>query len=351
MLPMPCMVLGKIIGVEIFFFPYISTFEKNELFNSIIMKKSIFLSFSLILLVSAGVWSQENAFGGKYVNAFKADSVVWKCYNENTHKFCETILHGDTVVDGKKWKILQSNCLIVLKGLIRTEGDKVLFTPYPGYENTVHQDYRKQKETVIYDFSLKVGESIPSAGLAPSGKITKIDSVMFEDGHKHKRIHVGEHYSYIEGLGNDQLGLSFILVPGIPTMEGVLSTFMCCHVDNRLLYRNPAFKDCNGNKVSNVTITSGLSGDKVWFAEGQLTVSLKDGRMFNVGLSSTRRECLWRNSNRIVTKPGFLSATKQKAFTSSEFKRDRPWRPIRSSTPATNDRMLSGTGLIDGTIQ
>ena len=91
MLPMPCMVLGKIIGVEIFFFPYISTFEKNELFNSIIMKKSIFLSFSLMLLVSAGVWSQENAFGGKYVNAFKADSVVWKCYNENTHKFCETI--------------------------------------------------------------------------------------------------------------------------------------------------------------------------------------------------------------------------------------------------------------------
>ena len=144
--------------------------------------KKIFLSFSLMLLVSAGVWPQENAFGGKYVNAFKADSVVWKCYNENTHKFCETILHGDTVVDGKKWKILQSNCLIVLKGLIRTEGDKVLFTPYPGYENTVHQDYRKQKETVIYDFSLKVGESIPSAGLAPSGKITKIDSVMFKDG-------------------------------------------------------------------------------------------------------------------------------------------------------------------------
>ena len=148
MLPMPCMVLGKIIGVEIFFFPYISTFEKNELSNSIIMKKSIFLSFSLMLLVSAGVWPQENAFGGKYVNAFKADSVVWKCYNENTHKFCETILHGDTVVDGKKWKILQSNCLIVLKGLIRTEGDKVLLTPYPGYENTVHQDYRKQKKTL-----------------------------------------------------------------------------------------------------------------------------------------------------------------------------------------------------------
>ena len=102
--------------------------------------KKIFLSFSLMLLVSAGVWPQENAFGGKYVNAFKADSVVWKCYNENTHKFCETILHGDTVVDGKKWKILQSNCLIVLKGLIRTEGDKVLFTPYPGYENMAIDD-------------------------------------------------------------------------------------------------------------------------------------------------------------------------------------------------------------------
>ncbi|SCQ19884.1 hypothetical protein TFUB20_00852 [Tannerella forsythia] len=277
------MVLGKIIGVEIFFFPYISTFEKNELFNSIIMKKSIFLSFSLMLLVSAGVWPQENAFGGKYVNAFKADSVVWKCYNENTHKFCETILHGDTVVDGKKWKILQSNCLIVLKGLIRTEGDKVLFTPYPGYENTVHQDYRKQKETVIYDFSLKVGESIPSAGLAPSGKITKIDSVMFEDGHKHKRIHVGEYYSYIEGLGNDRYSPFFMLAHALPTMPS-RPTFMCCHVDNRLLYRNPAFKNCDGQKVSNVIITGGLSEAKVWFSDGQLTVSLEDGRMFNVAV-------------------------------------------------------------------
>ena len=236
-----------------------------------------------MLLVSAGVWPQENAFGGKYVNAFKADSVVWKCYNENTHKFCETILHGDTVVDGKKWKILQSNCLIVLKGLIRTEGDKVLFTPYPGYENTVHQDYRKQKETVIYDFSLKVGESIPSIGIVPSGKVTKIDSVMFEDGHKHKRIHVGEYYSYIEGLGNDRYSPFFMLAHALPTMPS-RPTFMCCHVDNRLLYRNPAFKNCDGQKVSNVIITGGLSEAKVWFSDGQLTVSLEDGRMFNVAV-------------------------------------------------------------------
>lgn len=288
MLPMPCMVLGKIIGVEIFFFPYISTFEKNELFNSIIMKKSIFLSFSLILLVSAGVWSQENAFGGKYVNAFKADSVVWKCYWDFSEEkikledpFDETVLHGDTVVSGKQWRIIRQGK--ALKGLIRSENNRVMFKPYPGYENKVHPDYLKQQETVIYDFSLKVGESIPSIGIVPSGKVTKIDSVMFEDGHKNKRIHVGEYYSYIEGLGNDRYSPFFMLAHALPTMPS-RPTFMCCHVDNRLLYRNPAFKDCNGNKVSNVTITSGLSGDKVWFAEGQLTVSLEDGRMFNVAV-------------------------------------------------------------------
>ena len=59
---------------------------------------------------------------------------------------------------------------------------------------------------------------------------------------------------------------------------------MCCHVDNRLLYRNPAFEDCNGNKVANVIITGGLSEAKVWFADGQLTVSLEDGRMFDVAV-------------------------------------------------------------------
>ena len=147
----------------------------------------------------------------------------------------------------------------------------------------MHQDYLKQQETVIYDFSLKVGESIPSIGIVPSGKVTKIDSVMFEDGHKHKRIHVGEYYSYIEGLGNDRYSPFFMLAHALPTMPS-RPTFMCCHVDNRLLYRNPAFEDCNGNKVANVIITGGLSEAKVWFADGQLTVSLEDGRMFDVAV-------------------------------------------------------------------
>lgn len=255
---------------------------------SIIMKKKIFLSFSLMLLVSAGVWPQENAFGGKYVNAFKADSVVWKCYWDFSEEkikledpFDETVLHGDTVVSGKQWRIIRQGK--ALKGLIRSENNRVMFKPYPGYENKVHPDYLKQQETVIYDFSLKVGESIPSIGIVPSGKVTKIDSVMFEDGHKHKRIHVGEYYSYIEGLGNDRYSPFFMLAHALPTMPS-RPTFMCCHVDNRLLYRNPAFKNCDGQKVANVIITGGLSEAKVSFADGQLTVSLKDGRMFNVAV-------------------------------------------------------------------
>lgn len=250
--------------------------------------KKIFLSFSLMLLVSAGVWSQENAFGGKYVNAFKADSVVWKCYWDFSEEkikledpFDETVLHGDTVVSGKQWRIICQGK--ALKGLIRSENNRVMFKPYPGYENKVHPDYLKQQETVIYDFSLKVGESIPSIGIVPSGKVTKIDSVMFEDGHKHKRIHVGEYYSYIEGLGNDRYSPFFMLAHALPAMPS-RPTFMCCHVDNRLLYRSPVFEDCNGNKVANVIITGGLSEAKVWFADGQLTVSLEDGRTFDVAV-------------------------------------------------------------------
>ncbi len=250
--------------------------------------KKIFLSCSLMLLVSAGVWSQGNAFGGKYVNAFKADSVVWKCYWDFSEEkikledpFDETVLHGDTVVSGKQWRIICQGK--ALKGLIRSENNRVMFKPYPGYENKVHPDYLKQQETVIYDFSLKVGESIPSIGIVPSGKVTKIDSVMFEDGHKHKRIHVGEYYSYIEGLGNDRYSPFFMLAHALPAMPS-RPTFMCCHVDNRLLYRSPVFEDCNGNKVANVIITGGLSEAKVWFAEGQLTVSLEDGRMFDVAV-------------------------------------------------------------------
>ena len=245
-----------------------------------------------MLLVSAGVWPQENAFGGKYVNAFEADSTAWKGYvsytdKESTGSYAlpTSIMHGDTMINGKKWKIFNhQGGSGHIKGLVRTEGSKVIFRPYPGLEKSVAPYFHKQTETPIYDFSLKVGDTFAPVGMfGASGTVKRIDSVMFEDGHKHKRIHVGEYYSYIEGLGNDRYSPFFMLAHALPTMPS-RPTFMCCHVDNRLLYRNPAFKDCNGNKVANVIITGGLSEAKVWLSDGQLTVSLEDGRTFDVAV-------------------------------------------------------------------
>ena len=86
---------------------------------------------------------------------------------------------------------------------------------------------------------------------------------------------------------------------------------MCCHVDNRLLYRNPAFKNYDGQKVSNVIITGGLSEAKVWFSDGQLTVSLEDGRMFDVAVFNAQGMLVaQRQKNRYETRIPFGNEAK-----------------------------------------
>lgn len=244
-----------------------------------------------MLLVSAGVWPQENAFGGKYVNAFEADSTAWKGYvsytdKESTGSYAlpTSIMHGDTMINGKKWKIFNhQGGSGHIKGLVRTEGSKVIFRPYPGLEKSVAPYFHKQTETPIYDFSLKVGDTFAPVGMfGASGTVKRIDSVMLNDGHKHRRLHF-EFFSWIEGLGSDVQDPFFMLAPIDYTMQ-TRQTFLCCHVNGKLLYINPKFENCDGQKVANVIITGGLSEAKVWFADGQLTVSLEDGRTFDVAV-------------------------------------------------------------------
>ena len=200
-------------------------------------------------------FQSNDKFENGYVNVFESDSVVWKhCLELNVEGYenpiGETILYGDTLINGLNWKIFTQFSSIPIgqfriKGLIRTEGAKVIFKPCPGSENHYMADY--MEETVIYDFSLEIGDSF-----FPWGNVTKIDSIELNDGEKHKRLHFGGWTCWIEGLGNDTYDPFFMLFP-TPTMASI-PTLMCCHVNGKLLYLNPDYLDCDGNKVDNESI-------------------------------------------------------------------------------------------------
>ena len=229
---------------------------------------------------------QNDKFEDGYINAFESDSVVWKhCleldFDGYENPIGETILYGDTLINGLKWKIFtQFSAVPVgqfrIKGLIRTDGAKVLFKPFPGHEYHYMTDYTE--ESVIYDFSLEVGDNF-----FPWGDVTKIDSIELNDGKKHKRLHFGL-WSYIEGLGSDVHDPFFMLFP--TTTGASYQTFMCCHVNDELLYMNPRFVDCEGNRKddgnANENVADLSQNVKIVYSNEILHISSEDSNLFDV---------------------------------------------------------------------
>ena len=244
--------------------------------------KKVLLFLVLTLNVSNITFSQDIEFENNYINVFESDSVVWKhCLELNVvgheNQISETVLYGDTLINSLNWKIFNR---FGIKGLVRTEGAKVIFKPYPEYEDYYMFEY-SQEETVIYDFSLEVGDIF-----FPWGNVTKIDYVELNDGKKHKRLHFGE-WSYIEGLGSDVNDSFFMLFP-MTTMPSI-STFMCCHVNGELLYRNPKFIDCEGRKDNgnaNESIADINQKVKIVYSNDILHILSEDNKLFDVNVYS-----------------------------------------------------------------
>ena len=170
-------------------------------------------SSSTLLLQSV----EEN---NKYLNAFEADNVVWRsCLELNfegiENPISEVKLFADTLINGVNWKIFKREESI---GLVRTEDRKVIFMPHPEYDH--FEPVYNGVETVLYDFSLEIGDV-----LKPWGSVISIDSVDLNDGKKHKRIKIGLS-NHIEGLGNDFSDPFFILFPAFYYAEPFYSNVL-----------------------------------------------------------------------------------------------------------------------------
>lgn len=239
--------------------------------------KKIYLFITIAISISTNVFSQDFEFENKSVNAFEEDSVVWRSclelnFEEIENPIRETILHGDTLIDNVKWRIFNDSGI---KGLIRTENDKVIFSPYPGLENGVIG------ESVIYDFSLEIGDVFKIEDIAFACQVVQIDSIELNDGQMHKKLYFDNNYSYVEGLGSDVCEPFFMVRTSSPTMPNT-STFVCCHIGDELLYMNPDYSDCHGNKVSNEIVNNDLLKVNVTFIDETLYIALENNNLFNV---------------------------------------------------------------------
>jgi hypothetical protein len=154
------------------------------------------------ILVNGPQWfyTQNIMPDNAVINAFNADSAIWKHYyrnvrNEESGTF-EIRMKGDTIIDGVMWrKLIGQSFYSYSDGqlLIRTDKQKVIC-----------RDDSYNKEFVLYDFSLNEGDFIswPSDQEDSKLEIIKVDSIEI-CGTKRKALYYLEPYIYaIEGIGS-----------------------------------------------------------------------------------------------------------------------------------------------------
>jgi hypothetical protein len=257
------------------------------------MKRAIVL-FVVAISSTANIFSQTlSEENDGYVNAFEAEMVVWKgCLELNFEGFdnpiSDVVLSGDTLVNGMKWKIFGKG---LAKLFVRTEDAKV-FVLYPDdwpYGNS--ED--KGVEILVYDFSLETGDVFDLWGTKST--VTSVDSVELNDGRKHKRIRFNDYSGWIEGVGSEFYYPFERLFPQ-ETMAS-MPTLMCCHVNDVLLYMNPAYLDCEGNKVANETISEISPKSNISFKDGLLKVTFDGEALFDVAVYNMQGMMLWQTKN------------------------------------------------------
>jgi hypothetical protein len=186
------------------------------------------------------------------------------CNVETEYVFFE----GDIIINDKSYKQIYS-CTdklhqnVVYKGLMREEDQKVYFFPVG-----------KEKEYLIYDFSLKEGMSIDYEDYICSLPWTiplYVKSVDFIEinGEMKKRIQFGDpNYdwildTWIEGIGS----MNGILYPCYNLFSaGGFSSFLCYFQDDELIYKHPEYSGCYYDNVEDL-FPKTIVSDRTWHIE------------------------------------------------------------------------------------
>lgn len=228
------------------------------------MKKSTF--FLIVILCS------NLAFGQKYV-PFQAKNAEWNVklsyYPYEIPKLETSLLsfslQGDTIIDLISYKKLCQNIgsvqnpVYVGVGGLR-ESDKKIYYIGNGYSPSVSRANKQQikgvesclfsendgTEILLYDFNVKVGDTIHWGHAYNEDIIDKIDSILI--GNSYRKCYRYKYNSrdlVIEGIGSVVNGLLGSVTPQLACGPGMSWEFVCFSQNGETLYLNPAFKDCN----------------------------------------------------------------------------------------------------------
>lgn len=196
--------------------------------------KKVLLALSLTLTYSMGL-SQIS---------MPTDSATWTvtyqtihCSNPST--VLQYLWRGDTLIGGNSYEKIEK---------VYGSGDPSChYTNFPSKYNFYRQigskvyayDVINTVDTLLYDFSLNVGDTVSSALAANSCPVyvTSIDSILLQDGY-HKRLFLGSSGCSFGGYMIEGLGSSFGLFEEMITFESY-SDLNCFSTNQGVSYPAP----------------------------------------------------------------------------------------------------------------
>lgn len=234
--------------------------KSNPMKKQFLLIISIFFFFQLNaqLKKTDAPIKQISIESGKSYYPFPDSNAIWNIVGDNiftSNKFrIRYGLYGDTIINSqtyhKIYNLIDTNLIHQNSNYfaaLRNDNKKV-FIKFQGYS-----------ETLLYDFSLSVGDTImyeiggyaSQNGFIPTGleshwkTVSSIDSVLIETGQYRKRWKFNHTETWIEGIGNvDFLGLFSPIVTNLAT-NGDQFYFACFKQNNRVLFlNNPHCSTC-----------------------------------------------------------------------------------------------------------
>lgn len=208
------------------------------------LRKIAMLAIAL-LAVSFGVKAQQWYIMGEY---------IWSPpHPQGTYE--ELHVQGEDVeINGMEYHTIYNQTEGILLGAYRNEENQVYYCKWNG------SSYNE--EVLFYDYDLEEGDYFNEDDPHPM-LVTDISTIIDNNGVERKKFEFEflgldeETEFWIEGVGSSK---GFVNCGNYtPTSDGAIFHLLCYHVDNNVIYVNPAYDACDVDDIDESSINNSIS--------------------------------------------------------------------------------------------
>lgn len=208
------------------------------------LRKIAMLTIAL-LAVSFGVKAQQWYVMGEY---------IWSPpHPQGTYE--ELHVQGEDVeINGMEYHTIYNNTQGILLGAYRNEENQVYYCKWNGSAYN--------EEVLFYDYDLEEGDYFNENDPHPM-MVTEISTIIDNNGVERRKFEfefIGldeEREFWIEGVGSSK---GFVNSGNYtPTSDGAIFHLLCYHVDNNVVYVNPAYDVCDVDDIDESSINNSIS--------------------------------------------------------------------------------------------